>query len=187
MAMDNLAHNVEEYYIGKGIMTIKPEGETTWFDLGNVPEFEITPNVEQLEHYSSRTGVRYRDLTVIQTKSLELRVVMEEWVSFNMGLVLMGDVTEETGPPETQTIQIMSLNKFTCGVRFQGQNEVGARWNFEFPRVDFMPSSSMNPISEEWGTMEITGQAAAQDIGSGVMSFGTAVRNTDGTTVAWAP
>lgn len=185
MALDNLAHNVEEYYIGKGIVTIKPEGETTWFDLGNVPEFEFTPNVEQLEHNSSRQGVRLRDRTVVLSKGGELRIVMEEWTSFNLGLVLMGEETEDVGPPEAASIDIMSLSNFSCAVRFQGANDVGPKWNFEFLKVDFVPSSSMNPISEEWGTLEITGQCAAVDVGSGVLSFGTAKRNTDGTAPDW--
>lgn len=185
MPITNLSPNVDEYYIGKGIVTIKPEAETTWFDVGNVPEFEFTPTMEELPHNSSRQGVRFRDKTVILEKGGELRMILEEWTAMNMAIVLMSEVEDEVGPPVGSSIDIFKLSQYTAAVRFQGKNDVGPRWNFEFLRVDFIPSSSLNPISEEWGGIEVTGRLAAVDIGAGVYSFGTAKRNDDGSTVAW--
>lgn len=181
MAIDNIAHNVDEYGVLKGIVTIQPGMTGTWYDIGNVPEFEFTPTIEELAHFSSRTGVRTKDKTVILEKGGDLRIVMEEWTTQNMALVLMSDVDETAaGPPKELTLDILKLNQFSAAVRFQGMNDIGARWNFQFNRVDFIPSSSLNLISDEWGTMEITGHLAATDIGAGVLSFGTAVRMSDG-------
>jgi hypothetical protein len=183
MALDNTPHNVEEYYIGKGIVSIQPNMTGPWYDVGNVPEFEFTPNIDQLEHLSSRAGVKVRDRTVILSKGGELRIVLEEWSSLAMSIILMGD--EALVDTDVQSIDILGKSSFSCAVRFQGMNDVGAKWNFEFLRVDFIPSGSINPISDEWGKIEITGKCAAVDVGGGTLSFGTARRKIDGTAAGW--
>lgn len=187
MPITNLSPNVDEYAIAKGIVTMQPDMTGVWFDVGNVPEFEFTPEIEELAHFSSRTGVRSRDKTVILEKGGDLRIVLEEWTAFNMAIILLSDVTPVTGPPAGDALDILSKSAFTAAVRFQGKNDVGPRWNFQFNRVDFIPSGSLNLISEEWAGIEVTGKLAATDIGAGVMSFGTAKRNDDGTTLAWPP
>lgn len=191
MPIDNIAHNVEEYFVGKGIVTIKPIGDDDWFDAGNVPELEFTPNIEELAHLSARAGTRIRDRTVIIEKGGDLRIVLEEWTAQNMAIILLGDtvvIPGSAGPPVTPDlikIDMMARNAFSAAVRFQGQNDVGAKWNFEFLRVDFVPSGSLNPISEEWGSMEITGRLAAVEVAPGVLKFGRARRMSDGTTPGW--
>lgn len=181
MPITNVSANVAEYYVGKGIVTIQPDGEVTWFDVGNVPEFEFTPTVEELEHFSSRSGLRTRDLTIVLERGGDLRMMMEEWTSFNMQIILLG---EEVITADLHQIEIMSLGQYSAAVRFQGQNTVGPKWNFHFHKVDFLPSGSLNPISEEWANMEVTGRLAAVDIG-GTLKFGYARRLTDGTTPGW--
>lgn len=185
MPIDNTSPNVDEYVVAKGIVTVQPGLTGSWLDVGNVPEFEYTPNLEELPHNSSRTGVRTRDKTVILEKGGDIRIVFEEWTAFNMAIVLLSTVTDVVGPPAGSSVEILASSQFTAAVRFQGKNDVGPRWNFQFNRVDFIPSSSLNLISEEWAPLEVTGRMAATDIGGGVMSFGTAKRNDDGTTLAF--
>ena len=57
--------NVGNYHIGKGIVTFKEEGGSTFVDLGNAPAFVYTPTVEKVEHFSSREGVKVKDFTAI--------------------------------------------------------------------------------------------------------------------------
>lgn len=184
-ALDNSSPNVDEYAIAKGIVSMQPDMTGEWFDIGNVPEFEFTPTIEELAHFSSRTGVRTKDKTVILERGGDLRIVMEEWTAFNMSIVLLSDVEPVTGPPIGSSIDILSKASFSAAVRFQGMNDVGPKWNFQFNRVDFIPSSSLNLISEEWAGLEVTGHLAAVDVGAGVMSFGTATRNDDGSVQAF--
>jgi hypothetical protein len=173
MAPTNVSPNVDEYYIGKGILTAKPVGGADWIDVGNVPEIEFTPNIDTLPHNSARAGTRVRDKTVVLEKGGELRIVFDEWTSFNMSIMLLGE--EEEDPADTFDIDILSLAQFSAAIRFQGKNDIGPRWNFEFLRVDFVPSGSLNLISEEFGQIEVTGQLAAV---AGV--FGTARRMAAG-------
>jgi hypothetical protein len=69
------------------------------------------------------------------------------------------------------SIDIFSLNSITASIRFTGANDVGPKWVFEFPLVEFTPTSSINPISTEWGSIEITGDILFDD---GTQSWGTA-------------
>jgi hypothetical protein len=158
--------NVENYYVGKGVVFIKFDGDVDYVDVGNVTELEFTPNLEKLDHFSSREGVRTKDRSIVIEKSAELKMVMEEYTARNLSMLLLGEITDVSG---AITIDIFSTNVKTAAVRFVGANEIGPQWTLDFPRVDFAPSGSMNPISDEWGTIEVTGEVVTVD-----GSFGTA-------------
>lgn len=147
------------YYIGKGIVSFKKEGEATFRDLGNVPEIEFTPEIEQLEHNSSREGVRTRDLTVVLEKSGTLRVVFEEITLENMAIALLGDVVVNSDMEEE--IDIFSANAISGQLKFVGTNEVGTKFEMFLEKVDFIPSGAIPLISDEFLGVEITGEVAA--------------------------
>lgn len=161
------APDVGNYYIGKGVVSFQKEGDTDYRDLGNVPEFEFTPELTKLEHFSSREGVKSKDLTIVTEKKGTLRIVLDEWDTANVALAFLGETSINT---EGQTVvDIFSLNAIRGKVKFTGQNEIGRKFEMIFNRVDFIPSSAINPISEEFGTLEITGDVAVDDDGK----FGT--------------
>lgn len=166
------APNTDNYFIGKGIVTFKPTGASQFYDLGNVPEFEFTPSTEVLEHFSSREGVRKRDKTVTLETGGEIRIVMEELTAKNLAMLLLGDVDESD--PDVDVIELLSQSSVSGELRFYGTNDVGPKVEAIFLKVDFLPSGSFSPISDEWGQMEVTGQIAAVN-----GSFGTiSVRKT---------
>jgi hypothetical protein len=84
---------VDMYYIGKGIVSIQLEADIAYRDIGNVPTFEFTPDITTLPHYSSRYGVRAKDLEVITEKNASVHIVMDEFTYDNLMLVLMGEPT----------------------------------------------------------------------------------------------
>lgn len=169
MPVSQTSPNVENYYIGKGKVFIKLSTDADWVDIGNVPEFEYTPNLDKLDHFSSRAGVRSKDKSVVREKAATIRMVMEEWTARNLSMALMGAVDDSQ--PTAVTIDILSLNSITAAIKFEGANEVGPKWNFEFPNVEFTPTSSLNPISDEWGQIEVTGDILFDDA---TQSWGTA-------------
>lgn len=82
------------YYIGKGIVSVQIlAGVTTpdvaYRDVGNVPVFEFTPNITVIPHYTSRLGVRSKDLEVIHEKQATLNMRMDEWSFKNLQLAFM--------------------------------------------------------------------------------------------------
>lgn len=161
MGVSQTSPNVDNYYIGKGKVFIKLTGDADYVDIGNVPEFEFTPDITKLDHFSSRAGVRSKDKSVVQEKAASLRMVMEEWTARNLALALLGTIDDSQ--PSQVEIDIFSQNSITAAVKFEGTNEVGPKWNFEFPIVEFTPSSALNPISEEWGQIEVTGDILFDD------------------------
>lgn len=162
MGVSQTSPNVDNYYIGKGIVSIKLTGDAEFVDIGNVPEFEFTPELTKLDHFSSRAGVRSKDKSVVQEKAATLRMVMEEWTARNLALALLGTI--DASDPNQVEIDIFSENSIRASVKFVGTNEVGPKWTFEYPIVEFIPTSAINPISDEWGQIEVTGDVLFDDI-----------------------
>jgi hypothetical protein len=151
-----VAPSTDGYFIGKGIIVFKPEGETVFRALGNVPEFEFTPSTDTLDHFSSMAGVKTKDKTVVLSKGGELRIVMEELTANNLAMLVLGSV--DNTDPDRPKVNIFDVNAVSGEVRFYATNEIGPKWDGVFSGVDFLPSGSFSPISDEWGQMEVTGQ-----------------------------
>lgn len=83
---------VDSYYIGKGVVSIQLEDDVAYRDIGNVPTFEFTPDITTLPHFSSRYGVRAKDLEVVTEKNASLNMVLDEFTYENLMLTLMGEV-----------------------------------------------------------------------------------------------
>jgi hypothetical protein len=152
----NLSPNTGNYVVGKGIVTFKKAGEVDFRHLGNVPSLEFTPSLETLAHFSSMEGVRSKDLEIVLEKTGELVLTLEEWTAENLGLALLGDVNlSALGGPE---VDIFSANAISGELKFTATNEVGPKVDLHFFNVSFIPSGSLNPISDEFGQLEITAQ-----------------------------
>jgi hypothetical protein len=85
------------YYIGKGIVSVQilqgiTPPDSAYRDVGNVPVFEFTPNITVLSHYSSRLGIRSKDLEVIHEKQATLNMHMDEFSFKNLQLAFMAMV-----------------------------------------------------------------------------------------------
>jgi hypothetical protein len=149
--------STDNYFIGKGICTIQTTDPTVFNDMGNCPEVEFTPSTDTLDHFSSREGVKTKDKTVVLSKGGELRILMEELTDNNLALLLCGSVDRTN--PAAPKVNIFDLNATSAVVKFWATNEVGPKWDAVFNGVDFLPSGSFQPITNEWGQLEITGQA----------------------------
>lgn len=93
MAVSALSPNIENYTLGKGIIYFMATGEDTWRHVGNVPELELSLEVDKLEHFSSMEGVNEKDRVVVRTKAGTVRMVLEELTPANMSMMLMGTPT----------------------------------------------------------------------------------------------
>jgi hypothetical protein len=167
MPTSHTSPDIRNYYIGKGTVEFLKDGDTEFVLLGNVPSFEFTPDLEKLEHFSSQEGVKSKDRTVVISKKGTITMVMEEFTAFNLALMLLSDVDVNTAGQEV--LEIFSVNAISGQLKFTGTNEVGPQWQLHFLKVDFIPGSSLNPISDEWGQLEVTG-----DVSTSGGSFGTA-------------
>lgn len=157
--------SISNYTVGKGIVSFKKTGAADYVDLGNCPSFEFTPSLDKLEHYSSRSGVKTKDKTIVVQKSGEVKLVLEEFTPDNLALAVLGTVTTANGD---STIDIFGSDSVTGMLKFTGTNDVGPKYEWVFDSVTFVPSSAIALISEEWGTLELTGdvQAVSGSFGS---------------------
>lgn len=172
MPISLLAPDTDNYQVGKGIVSFKREGTAEFVDLGNVPEFEYTPNIERLDHFSSRTGVKTKDRSIVLTRGGELRIVMDELTAHNMSMLLLG-ITDEAAVGGA-SVDIFATDSVKGEVKFVATNDVGPRWNIDFFNVEFSPSGSFNPISDEWNQIEITGEVLTANTGANAGKVGIA-------------
>ena len=90
--------DVSLYFVGKGKLYFdrwtSANAATGERDLGNAPSFVLTPNVEVLEHFSSRTGIRSKDHEVDVSQSLNVKFSLDEVSVDNLALALYGDGVE---------------------------------------------------------------------------------------------
>src|SRR5262252_7631182 len=162
--------NTDNYLIGKGICLFKLDGADEFRHMGNVNSLEITPAVEKFEHFSSMEGTKTKDLTLVLSKSGEIKIVMEEATAENIAMLMLGDVDESAYGTGT-TIDLFSRSSLTGAFRFYGNNDQGPRWFIDIPRVTFNPSGAFSPISEELAQMEVTGDWEVKDGDWGTMTL----------------
>lgn len=155
--------------VSKGILVFKKTGEASFRDMGNAPEIELTLDITTLDHFSSRSGIRSKDLQVVLERTGTVRFVLEEWTPENLSLWGMGTVDElAAGGP---SIDIMSEDAISGELKFTGQNEVGAQVLVHLHNVRITPSASINLIQDDdWGGIEVTGEIL---LSSDTNKFGT--------------
>jgi hypothetical protein len=163
-----MAASTDNYYVGKAIISWKATGDSVFTDLGNVPECEFSFNINKLDHFSSRAGVKSKDKSVIIEKGATVRLVLEEITAHNLALALGG--TTYADSDGNTSFGMMSVNAQEGILKILGTNEIGAQVNW-IGSVSFAPSGSFNPISDEWGSVEATGEILVDVDGNfGVMT-----------------
>ena len=165
-----ISPNIGNYYIGKGVISCKLLGESAYIDMGNCPTFEFQAKVTQLDHYSSRTGVKVKDFTAVTEISGVLTMVLEEFTARNLGFALLG--LPSGGPsPSPDVIDVFANPVIYGAVKFVGTNDIGPIWTCEFPLVKLSPNKALSLIGNTWGTIDLEGDVL-YDQSSG--TFGTA-------------
>lgn len=171
-----LSPNIGNYYIGKGILSIKLLGESTYTDCGNAPQFEFQAKVTSLDHFSSRQGVRVKDFVAVVEIAGMLSMQLEELTARNMGFALLGLPTG--GPsPTPDSIEIFSSPVIYGSVKFVGTNIIGPVYTVTFPLVKLSPSKALSLIGNTWGTVDLEGDVlfdqAAQSFGTATVTLPT--------------
>lgn len=96
--MSEMSPNVLNYMVGKGKVyfdRFDEDGNSTGeLDLGNDPSFALTPENEELEHFSSMAGVKTLDLTAIISSELNGKFTLDEININNLCIALLGDQVE---------------------------------------------------------------------------------------------
>ena len=103
--------STENYVLGRGMLYWDPwDTSTTAYlgerALGNAPEVSINMNATFLDHFSSMSGFKSKDKTVVNEVSPQVTFTLEELVSDNWQLLVFGTKTTVT-----QTVSDGALTK----------------------------------------------------------------------------
>src|SRR5215475_6475781 len=136
--------NVNNYHIGKGIVSFKETGQPSFVDLGNSPSFLYTPTVDKKEHFSSREGIKTKDFTAITQIGATIKFILDEITGTNLAFFALATVTVGTG-----RVILSGLTKtvFTGDIKVVGTNAVGQQVDFT-ATVSFVPSGDFKFITD---------------------------------------
>jgi hypothetical protein len=140
------APNVQNYHIGKGIVSFKETGQSVFTDLGNAPSFTYSPTVEKLEHFSSREGVKTKDFTAITQVGATITFTLDEITGNNLAFFALAE--QSTGTGGNITLSGLSKTEFTGEIKVVGTNDVGQQVDF-LATVSFVPSGDFSFITDE--------------------------------------
>ena len=110
------------YTLGRGILMFAPfaagtQTEAGFDDLGNVPEFNLSREVETLDHFSSREGVRTKDQSVMTQNMLAGNFIADEVRRQNMAYFLGGTSSLQTTASGTEVVT--AIAKVVLGRSYQ--------------------------------------------------------------------
>ena len=150
--------SILNYYIGKGDVYVQLAGESEYRHVGNVPTFEWTPEIEQEDHFSSRSGVRSKDRTVVTLKGGQVSMEIEEYTPENLALAVLGDVLG-TNTDGDIDVSILSNDGIEGAmIKFVGNNDIGPKIQFEFFSCSIIPDASIGLISESWSSFTLNAE-----------------------------
>lgn len=122
--------NTEDYNLGRGIVYFAPLVNSVpqgYRDLGNAPEFNISIEVETVEHQSSRQGLRVVDKEVVISQKISLTVTIDELNFENLALFFSGSKATHVNPAKSAQAEFEMVASVELGRWYDIKNAAGAR------------------------------------------------------------
>ena len=145
------------YTLGKGKLYIANYSDAcpveSWTDLGNSPRFEVEVTEELLEHYSSMSGSRTLDKTVVLETGYAVAFDLDEFSKNNLKIYLKGQLVG--GGNKLRANQVVNQEYI---LRFISDNPEGPNETWEFWRLRLSPGGAISLISDEWALLPFSGK-----------------------------
>ena len=153
------------YQLGRGIVSIglwdgvtAPAGYT---DVGNSPRFEVEVTEEKLDHFSSRSGTKLKDKSVIVETGYTLNFDLDEISIHNLRIFLKATLS---GAKNHVLLANTALDE-EYAVKFESDNPAGPDEIWEFWRAKLSPGGAFSLIGDEWSTITFSGEGLADTDG----------------------
>lgn len=163
--------DVQNYHIGKGIVSFDEGSLGTFVDLGNAPSFVWEPTIEKLEHFSSREGVKTKDFTAVTQTGATITFTLDEVTPETIRLFTLGEVGAGVGGEIT--ISAFKSTEINGDIKMVGTNDIGQQVTF-LGTISIIPSGSFSMITaeDEFTVLELTAEVQRSDDGDfGVFTF----------------
>lgn len=156
--------SIQNYHIGKGIVSFKQDGDDEFVDLGNAPTFEWSPTTEKKEHFSAREGVKVKDFTAITQLAATIKLTLDEINEQNLSLFTLGEIGTDTDG--NATVSAFKNTEIAGIIRVQGTNDIGQQVDYE-GRISVNPTGSFSFITSEddFSLLEIKAEVQKSDAG----------------------
>ena len=103
-------NNSGDYVIGRGAAyfskhdTVDFHPVRGYRDLGNVTEFKVQQEIQELEHYLTRSATKFADKQVILQQKMSIQLKLDEINFDNLALWMAGNYTTRSGYQGSATI-----------------------------------------------------------------------------------
>jgi hypothetical protein len=122
-------------------------------DIGNAPTLEVEPTVEKRPHYSSRAGLKTKDLNPIVSLEYSINFDVDELAAGNMKRFLMGTYTAASG-----MINALTDANAEYAIIFVSDNPLGPNYIKYFRRVTLGPNGPLQLIGDDYLVMSFAGE-----------------------------
>lgn len=146
--------STELYTLGKGVISIAEwsgGSASEYSDVGNAPEFNVEITIEELNHFSSRSGARSKDKTATLEKGYKINFSLDEKSEGNLARFLMGTL-------DGHTIHALTATGKEYAIKFKADNPEGPNDTWEFWKCKLRPAGAVALIGEEWMTLSHSGE-----------------------------
>ena len=113
MAIGDQTVSPRLYTVGRGQIYFQESGAAFYTQLGNTPELGFTQSIEDLKHYSSRSGVNVLDASVVLQQDVSASFTLDEFKASNLRFFFMSTLN-------TAATQIAGAFSLTIAAAAQG-------------------------------------------------------------------
>jgi hypothetical protein len=170
--MSPTAHSTELYTLGKGVLSFNRLDEngdpTSLLDLGNAPNFTLTPTIETIDHFSSREGLKKKDLTRNLSIGLTAKFTLEEYDINNLAMALLATIDGAT-----LNLMMAAGGLIEGLLDFVGDPSAGPKYHVQLWKVSLKPTSEVAFISDDWGKIDFEAEIESDDVAHPDNPYGT--------------
>lgn len=148
------------YTLGRGVLEIAPWSGATppsigdYVDVGNCPKFDVEISEDELDHYSSRAGLKTLDKTVTLQAGYTATFDLDEVSVANMARFLRGTLAGNV-------IHALTALTKEYALKFTTDNPAGEDQTWELWRCKLTPGGAFSLIGDDWSKMSFTAKGLA--------------------------